>query len=71
MNIGRRQQASQSGDAFLSALTKANAGDNDAALTALGELEKTGYGAYPVLARMRAATVVAAKGDKAKAISAV
>lgn len=65
----RDSKANASGDAFLSALTKANSGDNDGALTELSELEKSGYGAYPVLARMRAATVEANKGDVGKAIS--
>jgi hypothetical protein len=66
----RDSKASASGDAFLSALTKANSGDNDGALAELTTLEQSGYGAYPVLARMRAATVEAAKGDAAKAVSA-
>lgn len=66
----RDGRASASGDAFLAALTKANAGDNDGALTALSDLEKTGYGAYPVLARMRSATVEAAKGENGKAVLA-
>ena len=65
----RDGQASRSGDAFLAALKQADAGENDAALTALAELEKSGYGAYPVLARMRSATVEAAKGDAAKALA--
>jgi hypothetical protein len=62
-------RASKSGDEFLAALKLAGAGDNDAALKALTALETTGVGAYPVLARMRAATVEAAKGDAAKAVS--
>ncbi len=66
----RESKAGASGDAFLSALTKANSGDNDGALAELTTLEQSGYGAYPVLARMRAATVEAAKGDAAKAVSA-
>jgi hypothetical protein len=66
----RDGKASASGDAFLSALTKANSGDNDGALAELTGLETSGFGAYPVLARMRAATVEAAKGDAAKAVAA-
>ena len=62
-------RASASGDAFLAALKLAGSGDNDGALKALTELEKTGVGAYPVLARMRAATVEAEKGDAAKAVA--
>ena len=62
-------RASKSGDAFLAALKLAGSGDNDAALKSLSELETTGYGSYPVLARMRAATVEADKGEAAKAVS--
>lgn len=61
-------QANASGDAFLQAMTLANDGKSDEALTALAELEKDGYGSYPVLARMRAATVQAEKGDFAAAV---
>lgn len=61
-------QASKSGDAFLAATKLAGSGDNDAALAALAEIEKSGFGSYPVLARMRTATVEAAKGNAAKAI---
>ncbi|MFB9983544.1 tetratricopeptide repeat protein [Mesorhizobium kowhaii] len=56
-------RANRSGDAFSQALKLANDGKNDEALTALDQLEKDGYGAYPLLARMRAATVKANKGD--------
>ncbi|MBO3761163.1 tetratricopeptide repeat protein [Ciceribacter sp. L1K22] len=60
-------RASASGDKFLAALTLAREGKNEEALAALSELEKDGYGSYPVLARMRAATVQAANGDTAAA----
>ena len=50
-------RANRSGDAYSQALQLANAGKNDEALAALDKLEKDGYGAYPLLARMRAATV--------------
>jgi hypothetical protein len=56
-------RANRSGDAFSQALKLANDGKNDEALTALDQLEKDGYGAYPLLARMRGATVKANKGD--------
>ncbi len=56
-------RANQSGDNFSQALALANEGKNDEALGALAALEKDGYGAYPILARMRAATVLEAKGD--------
>ncbi|MDF1606635.1 tetratricopeptide repeat protein [Hoeflea sp. YIM 152468] len=61
--------AARSGDVFLAALEKARGGNADAALAEFQDLEKTGYGSYPVLARMRAATVQADKGDTAAAIS--
>jgi len=56
-------QANKSGDEFSAALQLANSGKNDEALAALAALEKDGYGAYPLLARMRAATVLGQKGD--------
>lgn len=62
--------AAKSGDVFLAALEQAREGNNDAALSGFEELEKSGHGSYPVLARMRAATVLAEKGDAAAAISA-
>ncbi len=63
------RQASQSGDAFLQALTLAEEGRSDEALTALSELEETGVGAYPLLSRMRAATLKAESGDFEAAIA--
>ncbi|MCO4318532.1 tetratricopeptide repeat protein [Phyllobacterium sp. 21LDTY02-6] len=64
------RQASQSGDKFLAALNLVREGKNDEAVAALAELEKDGYGAYPVLARMRSAGVLAQKGDLAGAVAA-
>lgn len=61
--------ASRSGDQFSQALTLANSGKSDEALAAFEALEKDGYGAYPLLARMRAATVFADKGDFKAAIA--
>lgn len=61
-------RANRSGDAFSQALKLANEGKSDEAIAALGTLEKDGYGAYPLLARMRAATVKADKGDPAAAV---
>jgi hypothetical protein len=60
--------ASQSGDEFLAALTLSRENKTDEALAALATLEKDGYGAYPVLAKMRAATLQAQKGDTAAAV---
>lgn len=61
--------ANASGDKFSQALLLANQGKNDEAIAALKELEDTGYGAYPLLARMRAATALADKGDFAGAVA--
>jgi len=62
-------RANRSGDAFSQALLLANSGKEDEALAALKALETDGYGAYPILARMRAATVLADKGDFAGAVA--
>jgi hypothetical protein len=56
-------RANASGDKFLAALQLANDGKTDDAIAAFDQLEKDGYGAYPVLAQMRSATVKADKGD--------
>lgn len=63
------QRANRSGDEFSQALTLANEGRSDEALGALQQLEANGYGAYPLLARMRSATVLAEKGDAAGAVA--
>ncbi|MFD1197810.1 tetratricopeptide repeat protein [Brucella gallinifaecis] len=63
-------KASASGDKFLAALDLAAAGKNDEAIAALNDLEKTGYGSYPVLARLRSAAVLAEKGDVTGAVAA-
>ncbi|WJH40479.1 tetratricopeptide repeat protein [Aliirhizobium terrae] len=62
--------SSQSGDRFIAALTLASEGKNDEALSALGAIEKDGTGSYPVLAKLRAASVQQAKGDVAPAVEA-
>jgi len=62
-------QANESGDRFSQALTLANEGNSEEALARLSELEADGHGAYPVLARLRAATVQANAGDFADAIA--
>ncbi|RST85140.1 tetratricopeptide repeat protein [Aquibium carbonis] len=63
-------QANASGDRFSQALALVADDKPDEALAALESLQADGYGAYPVLARMRAATVLDAKGDKAGAVAA-
>jgi hypothetical protein len=61
--------SSGAGDQFLAAMKLADENKTDDALAALDKLEKEGHGAYPVLARMRAATVLSQKGDNAGAIA--
>jgi hypothetical protein len=63
-------RAARSGDAFAGALALAQDGKSDEALAALQQLERDGSGAYPALARMRAATVLAEKKDFAGAVAA-
>lgn len=62
--------SSQYGDQFLAALNLAKENKTDEALAALEKLEKDGGGSYPVLAQMRAATLLSQKGDAAGAIKA-
>jgi len=69
-NHWTESKASASGDKFLAALDLAAAGNSDEAIAALDDLEKTGYGSYPVLARLRAASLQAEKGDAAAAVVA-
>ena len=63
------KQAASSGDAFSKALTLATGGKTDEAVKAFDDLEKNGHGVYPVLARMRAATGLADKGDYKGAVA--
>jgi hypothetical protein len=56
-------RADASGDAFLQALALVEEGEDEAALAALAELESNGHGAYPILARLRTATLQAGRGD--------
>lgn len=62
------KQAGASGDIFLEGLTQARDGQSEEALASFSELEQSGYGSYPVLAKMRSATVLADQGDTADAI---
>ncbi len=63
-------RANRSGDQFLQALQLSEAGDTDGAQEILDQLQKDGYGAYPVLARFRAAAVMAKAGNDDAAVSA-
>lgn len=64
-----QSRADRSGDAYLQALSLAHDGKTDEAKAALAALEADGYGAYPVLARMRAATLADEAGDHAGAVA--
>lgn len=65
-----QSRANASGDDYSQALTLAREGRTEEAKAALAQLEADGYGAYPVLARMRGATVLAEAGDAAGAVAA-
>lgn len=62
-------EAAASGDIFLEALTAAREGRQDEAIEGFDKLEAEGYGAYPLMAKLRAATVLADKGDVSGAIT--
>ncbi|WP_028034227.1 tetratricopeptide repeat protein [Chelativorans sp. J32] len=62
-------RANASGDRFAQALELAEEGNSDEALKILDELETSGFGAYPVMARLRAATTLADSGDTEAAIA--
>lgn len=72
-NVGYKNyvegQAAASGDIFLEGLTHAREGRQDEAIAAFDQLKADGFGAYPVLAKMRSATVLADQGETAEAIS--
>ncbi|WEX08131.1 tetratricopeptide repeat protein [Chelativorans sp. AA-79] len=62
-------RANASGDRFAQALELSEEGNNQEALEVLQDLEETGAGAYPMLARLRAATALADSGDVEGAIA--
>lgn len=62
-------RANASGDRFSQALTLAGEGKTEEALTSLAALEADGYGAYPVLARLRTATLHAERGNHGEAVA--
>lgn len=64
------REAAKSGDVFLTALNQIEAGNLDAAKQTLAQLKQEGHGSYPVLAQLRAATLLSEAGDTAAAISA-
>jgi hypothetical protein len=64
-----QSRANASGDRFSAALEMAGDGNLDEALTAFQALQEDGYGAYPVLAKLRAATVMAERGEAEAAVA--
>ncbi|HEV7416151.1 MAG TPA: tetratricopeptide repeat protein [Tianweitania sediminis] len=68
-NWWAESRANASGDQFSQALQLASEGKSDEALAALQALESDGVGAYPLLARMRMATVIAQQGDFTGAVA--
>lgn len=63
------RESSASGDRFLTAIKDANDKKTDEAMKELEALSKDGFGSYPVLARMRLATLKAETGDAKAAIA--
>jgi hypothetical protein len=68
-NWWQARESSASGDRFLTAIKAADEKKTDEAMKELDALTKDGFGAYPVLARMRLATLKAEKGDAKAAIA--
>lgn len=64
------RQSAASGDRYLEALELTKNGERDKAQAILAELEKDGYGDYPLLARFRAAGAILAAGQKTDALKA-
>lgn len=65
-----QSKANKSGDQFIEALDLAKAGNTQEARKKLTELEATGYGAYPALARLRQASLDAEAGKVDDAVAA-
>lgn len=65
----KRTEAAASGDAFMEAVDLAEEGKNDEALAKLQALENEASPTYRALARLRAASELAAKGDKPAAVA--
>ncbi|MCB1454307.1 MAG: tetratricopeptide repeat protein [Rhizobiaceae bacterium] len=64
-----QSRANASGDRFSAALELASKGQLDEAQAAFEALQADGYGAYPVLAKLRAATVQADRGEADAAVA--
>lgn len=66
----QNSNAARSSDQFYAALELAEAGDVEAAQAALNDVVAQGTGGYPALARFRQASLLAADGKTAEAVSA-
>lgn len=64
-----QSRANASGDRFSAALELAGDGQLDEAQAAFEALQADGYGAYPVLARLRTAAVLAERGEADAAVA--
>lgn len=70
----QQAEAAKFGDRFVQAVQLGDSGKHDEAVAALEQLTREGIGAYPVLARLRAASELAAAGktdDAVKGFDAV
>lgn len=65
----KARESSASGDRFIAAVKSASDAKQDEAIKSLEALSKDGFGSYPVLARLRLATLKAEKGDAKGAIA--
>lgn len=66
----KQRQAQNLGDAYIEALKLADAGPDMAAFAKLTDVQKSGFGGYPLLAEFRAASALAQKGDRQGAVKA-
>lgn len=69
-NWWQESNAARSSEQFYAALELAEAGDVEAATTALDQVEAQGSGGYPTLARFREAALLASQGSDTEALAA-
>lgn len=68
-NYWETSKAGRIGDSFLISFDLANEHNFDEALKKLDDVEKSGFGDYPVLAELRQASIFMEQGDAAKAVA--
>lgn len=68
-NYWEASKAGRIGDTLLSSFDLANEHNFDEALKKLDDVEKSGFGDYPVLAELRQASIFMEQGDAAKAVA--